>query len=389
MSDANPAPTPTPPTGERAPRWVRRLVVGIFVGLAVAYYGRGVIASLRPLFITLLMSLFLSFAIEPAVNRLERAGVRRGIGTGAVFAAILVAVAGFGFAMATVLSEQITEFADDIPAYLEDVGDWLDDTFGIEGATDDLIADYESGSLAERFTAFADDLARFGATIVNLLFQSFTIALFTFYLVAEGPYLRRQVCSLLPENRQREVLELWDLAIEKTGGYIASRAILAILSSLAHWFVFTLADVPSPLPLALWVGVMSQFIPVIGTYIAGVLPVVIGFIHDPTTGIWALVFVVLYQQIENYVFAPRITAQTMEIHVALAFGAVIAGAAVLGAVGALLSLPAAATIQAFVSTYVRRHEVNEAVMLESRRRRGLGGVPIRARGGRKPPPAAP
>jgi predicted PurR-regulated permease PerM len=369
---------------ERAPRWVTRLVLGIFAGGVILYYGRGVVASLRPLLLMLLLSLFLSFAIEPAVNRLERAGVRRGVGTITVFGLVFLALVGFGVAMATVLSEQITDFADDVPGYLRDFGDWLEETFGIEGATDDLIADYESGDLADRFTNFADDLARFGATIVNLLFQVFTIALFTFYLVAEGPALRRQVCSLLPANRQREVLELWDLAIEKTGGYIASRAILAILSSLAHWLVFAAVGVPSPLALALWVGIMSQFIPVIGTYLAGSLPIVIGFIADPATGLWALIFVVVYQQVENYVFAPRITAQTMEIHVALAFGAVIAGAAVLGPVGALLSLPAAATIQAFVSSYLRRHEVNEAVLLESRRRRGLGGVPIRT----KRPPTA-
>ena len=65
----------------------------------------------------------------------------------------------------------------------------------------------------------------------------------------------------------------------------------------------------------------------------------------------------LYQQLENYVFAPRITARTMELHPALAFGAAIAGGAVLGAVGALLALPAAAMIQALVSNAGTRYEV--------------------------------
>jgi predicted PurR-regulated permease PerM len=392
MSDTPAPPTPatSPTTGDRpAPRWVRRLVVGVFVGLVLLYYGRGVLASLRPLLLMLVLSLFLSFAIEPAVNRMERSGVRRGAGTGIVFLVILVAMTGFGFAMATVLAEQVQSFADDVPRYLRDIGDWLERNFGVEGATDDLIAEYESGNLAERFTAFADDLARFGATVVNLLFQTFTIALFTFYLVAEGPVLRRQICSLLPANRQREVLELWDLAIEKTGGYIASRAILAIISTFAHWLAFGIIDLPSPLALALWVGVMSQFIPVIGTYLAGALPFAIGLLDDPGTGLWVLAFVVVYQQIENYLLAPRITAQTMEIHVALAFGAVIAGAAVLGPVGALLSLPAAATIQAFVSTYVRRHEVAEDVLAASRTRRGLEGVPVRTRRRSDGAPAGP
>ena len=74
---------------------------------------------------------------------------------------------------------------------------------------------------------------------------------------------------------------MWDVAISKTGGYIYSRALLSALSFVFHWVVFALIGVPSPLPLALWVAVVSQFVPVVGTYIAGILPVVITFLDSP------------------------------------------------------------------------------------------------------------
>jgi predicted PurR-regulated permease PerM len=168
------------------------------------------------------------------------------------------------------------------------------------------------------------------------------------------------------------VLRAWNLAIEKTGGFIASRAVLAVVSALAHWIAFAIIGVPFPLPLALWVGVLSQFIPVIGTYIAGALPVVIALLDSPTAGLWTLAFVVLYQQIENYLLLPRVTAHTMEMHVAVAFGAVIVGTALLGPVGAILALPAAATGQAFVSSYVNLHEVDEEMLADSTRSRRSG-----------------
>jgi predicted PurR-regulated permease PerM len=175
------------------------------------------------------------------------------------------------------------------------------------------------------------------------------------------------VCSLLPQARQRQVVEAWDIAIEKTGGYLASRAILAALSATAHAIAFAVIGVPFPVPLGIWVGLLSQFIPVIGTYLAGALPVLIAVIDNPAHGLWALVFVVVYQQIENYLFLPRITARTMELHVAVAFGSVIAGAAILGPVGAVLSLPAAATIQAVASGWAGRHEVDEELLAERER----------------------
>ena len=85
--------------------------------------------------------------------------------------------------------------------------------------------------------------------------------------------------------------------------------------------------------------------------------------------------VAAYQQVENYVLAPRITAHTMQLHVAVAFGAVIAGSAVLGVVGALLALPAAATIQSVIAAEAERHEVAEHLIAESSLRRRQGERP--------------
>ncbi|MGE4566492.1 MAG: AI-2E family transporter, partial [Acidimicrobiales bacterium] len=371
------------PALSRPPRWVIQSILVALIGYGLLGYVLSMISSLRSLFIILLVSLFLSFAIEPAVNRMENLRVRRGVATGIMFLLILGAIGGFGVAVGALLAEQLTEFSDNIPTYLADIDTFLEDQFGVEEATADLRANYEDGAIASYLSSFADDLARFGSTVVNVLFQLFTIGLFTFYLVAEGPKLRRSVCSLLSAQKARQVLVVWDLAIAKTGGYILSRAALAIIAGVVHWVAFEFINLPSALALALWVGVVSQFIPVIGTYIAGVLPVVVGLLDEPSTGLWALVIIVVYQQLENYFFAPRITAHTMEIHPAVAFGSVIAGNAMLGVVGALLALPFAATLQAVISASAERYEVDEETLRESRERRGRGRGRKRRGRGRK------
>ena len=360
------------PDGRSLPPWARRAILSLLVGVAALYYLRGLLEALRPLILVLLVAFFLSFALEPAVNRLERVGLRRGLGTALVMVALVAALGGFGIQVGSLLAEQVTEFSENVPAYLSDVDEWLEDSFGIENATADLRADYDTGALASWLGDVADDLARFGTTVVNVLFQLFTVGLFTFYLVAEGPKLRRLVCSFIAERHQRHVLEVWDLAIEKTGGYILSRSVLALGSSLVHWAAFEIIGLPSALALALWVGIMSQFIPVVGTFIAGALPLVIALLGEPVDGLWVVVVIAVYQQIENYILGPRITSHTMQLHVAVAFGSVIAGAAVLGVVGALLALPAAATIQAVIAAEAERHEVAEHLQEASSQRRGHG-----------------
>ena len=342
--------------GRTMPAWAKRAIVWFWLGGLGAFYAVGVVRALRTLLVVLLVSLFVAFALEPAVNAMARRGVRRGLGTAIVFAVVTVLAAAFSAVVGTALASETNYLIDKAPGYIDDIGGWLDDTFGIELEFDTLKDEFlAGGGLQDLAGRFADDVLNVGATVASLLFQVFTVALFTFYLVAEGPKLRRIVSSRLSERRAAIVTEIWDLAMNKTGGYMYSRTILALISALVHWIAFVLLDVPSPVALAMWVGVMSQFIPAIGAYIAGVLPVLVALLHEPRTGLWVLIVILVYQQLENYFLSPRITAHTMEIHVALAFGSVIAGTALLGIVGAFLALPVAATAQAFISSWLDQH----------------------------------
>lgn len=77
-----------------------------------------------------------------------------------------------------------------------------------------------------------------------------------------------------------------------------------------------------------------------------------------------LIFIVAYQQIENYIFAPKISEKALEMNPAVAFVVVLGFGAVFGALGAFLALPVAATIQAVMSTYLQRHELIDETLLD-------------------------
>lgn len=377
MDDAQTAEAPAGRDRDRMPGWILRAVLLFWIAYASLRVVESVLHALRGLIITVLVSLFLSFAIEPAVNWLARRNWRRGPATGLVFLALLSVTGLFVTVMGSLVVNQARDFIDEAPAYVQDIEDWANDRFDANIEFDDVISDLKDPQGTAR--QFANDLAgnvvSFSVRALGVVFQIFTVILFTFYLVADGPRLRRAICSVLPPDRQRNVLRAWELAIEKTGGYLYSRVLLAGLSALAHWIALSIIGVPYALALALWVGVISQFIPVVGTYLAGALAVLIAVLNDPVDGVWTLGTVVVYQQIENYLFAPRVTAHTLSIHPAVAFACVIAGAGLIGPVGALLALPAAAVIQAFISTIGERHEVVESELTADRTRRARGRPP--------------
>lgn len=337
------------------PSWIFRAILMFWGVYAALILGQSVAVRLQSLLIMLLISLFLSLALEPAVNALERRGMRRGLATGLLLLALTLLTVVFLAAIGALLAKQITSLVERAPDYVAKLEERANKSFGSKIDTQ-AIRD-KITSTDGPFKSIASSIVGWSTTLLSGIFQLLGVALFTFYMVAEGPKMRRVLCARLQPGMQERVLEAWDVAMDKTGGYIYSRALLAFFSALAHWCVMLVLHVPYSLALALWVGLVSQFLPVVGTYLAGALPILVALADHPSRALWLLGFVVLYQQFENYVLLPRITARTMELHAAVAFGAAIAGGAVLGPVGAILALPLAASVQSFLTMYGQRHEL--------------------------------
>ncbi len=385
-----------PADGPRGmPPWLPRvflLAAATVTGLLAAFW---VLERLQGLLTVLLVSLFLAFAIEPAVNWLALRGMRRGPATGLVFLVLTALVFGFLWTLGALLVDQVTTLVKNAPEYADRGVEWINHTFHQDLSSTDIqkYATDWSSTLEGYLTGLAGNVWGIGTAALGALFQGLGILLFTYYFAADGPRIRTAVCSLLPPRRQRHVLRAWDIAVAKTGGYIYSRGLLALASTLAHYVILRILDVPSAFALALWVGVVSQFIPTVGTYLAGALPVIVGLVHGPSTALWILGFIVLYQQFENYVLQPRITATTLDMHPAVAFGAVLAGAALLGATGALLAIPVTATVQAFAGAYIRRYDVPADVEADiertsgppKRRRKFARQLTLRLAGRHNPP----
>ncbi len=358
---------------ERRPRtgrepWLTPLRLLSLVGVLLATYAAlGIIRALRNILLMLLVSLFLSFAMEPAVQYLGRRGWRRGPATIVVFVGLVLGIVAAFASIAPLLANQVIALVNSVPRSVDEVNQLLNRL--PLPFTPDLAAspDFQleiaqfgrefGGELRGFLLGAAGSVVDIGLSAFGAIFQLLTVALVTFYLVADGPRLRRVLARPLVADRQREMLAIWELAVAKTGGYVYSRVLLALACAVLHAMFLVVIGVPYPVPLGLWVGITSAFVPVVGTYLGGILLVLVAAVNEPLDALWVAIFLVGYQQVENYFLAPRVQARTMDVHPAVAFVSVVIGGALLGAVGALLALPATAIIQALLSTYIRRHEL--------------------------------
>lgn len=362
----------TSDTTGRRPDWRLAVTVaaGVAGGLMIVDLVQGILVRLYDLLVTLTVALFVSFAIEPAVQWLDQRGVRRGLSTAMVFLVGLLLFGGFVAAMAPLIIDQATTLVQQGPTVFSDLAEQARNLPGEFGESVAVWLEEQRNMLPSRLPEIAPRLAGgalgFGRTLFGSLLQLLTAALVSFYLAADGPRLRRTLSSRMSPASQKEFLGVWNLAIAKTGGYLYSRLLTAVVSAAFHVLAFTLIDVPYATALGVWVGIVSSVIPVIGTYLAGVVPLVVAVANNPADGLWVLGAIVVYQQVENYLVVPRITAETLSLHPAVAFVSVLMGGALLGPIGALLALPAAAIGAALVTAYGERHEVVEHGLTEQR-----------------------
>jgi predicted PurR-regulated permease PerM len=338
----------------------RRLFM-VLVGAALAVLAiRWLVQELSSFLTIIFMAAFLSFALEPAVSWLVKRGWKRGAATGAMLAAVFFAGV---LLLALIVPAVVTGFKqliDSAPQLVDRLVGWLH-LIGIKNvSTDNLISELQAN--ADKVVSAAQGIAGglilgVATSILGALFKVATVGLFTFYFVAEGPRLRRAILSMTPPERQERLLFVWEQAITQTGGYFYSRLLLAVINGSGMYVVLRVNGVPFAAPLAIFEGIVAEFIPIIGTYIGGALPVLVAFLTGIGPGLWAAGYIVVYQQLENYILSPRLTARTMSLHPAIAFAAALIGGAIGGLLAAFLALPVAGVIQAAIVEYSKPYEV--------------------------------
>lgn len=346
---------------------LRRVAMLVLVIAAIVWFLRFVLEDAGGVLFTIIMAFALSVAMEPAVGFFARRGMKRGLATGLIMLAALVGIVIFSLIFGNLLITQLAELAKSLPNLITSAIDWANKQFGtdfsLQGILDGI--GLTPGAIASWAAGAAGGILGFVFSFLGSIFNVFTLLLFTYYLSADAPRLRRWIAKFLPRSAQKVNSDLWDTAIQKAGGYVAARLVLAFINGSTTALVLYLIGMPYWLPLGIWTGVVAQFVPTIGTYIAIALPVLIGLLSsDPKDGIIALVWALLYQQVENLTIEPRISAKAVDLHPAVSFGAVMLGASLFGAAGALLAVPVAAIVMSFIETYAPTYDVVEDPALE-------------------------
>ena len=309
----------------------------------------------KSLIFDLFVAVVLSALAEPVVYRLSLKISRKASALVAV-SLILLLIGATLFSIIPIMVQEIYFLSSQLPTYFDNFINYLNvEGFAISSQSLDLETQFNSlikdyGSTVGSSVVFA------GQGLLRTLGHIFIIFFFTYYLISEGDGWRVKLKESLPNSVSTSIDQVWTIGVSKAGGFIVAKVILGVLASIVLSVSFLIIGLPSPIALGVAAGILSQLIPVVGTFLGGLVP----FIASISLGTSAMVATVLvlfiYQIVENYLVSPRVTKSTMEIHPAIAVFATLFGAYTLGGVGAILALPVAATVQGVIGTVLKNRK---------------------------------
>ena len=320
---------------------VAALVVG---GLYFVYLIREVIGLI-------MISVFFALAISPAVERLRRIGAPRWVSIIGVYFAIAAAIFGIGLLIVPPLIDGIDGLSEDLPGYVDDLREnetfrEYDDQYDITSSLEDQAAE-----LPSRLVDAAGTLRDVTVGVFSSFIQLFSILVITFFLLIEGRRILEFAYRQMPPERESRVRKVADDISDAISGYVFGNFVISVLAGTVTYVTLTILDVPFAIPLAITFA-FFDLIPLVGATIGGILVgIVVALTSFPVGLIVWLAVLFLYQQVENNLIQPVVYGQAVQIHPLIVIIAILIGAALLGILGALIAIPAAAAIQAAIRDY--------------------------------------
>ncbi|MBT9254191.1 AI-2E family transporter [Phycicoccus sp. MAQZ13P-2] len=310
------------------------LAVGLWTGLA----------RLATTITILLVAFFLALALDPVVEKLSERWLPRPVAVTAVFGGLLLVLAAIASLVLPTVVVQGSALAARTPEYVGDLLDarWVRELDRHYDVIDRLQTELVSKLTDQSFVeGLLGGLLGAGRAVLSGTFQVLTVLVLTLYLLVSMPRVKTAAYALVPMSRRPRVVALSEEIMRRVGAYAGGQVLIATLNAVLSYVMLSIVGVPYPAVLAVTVGLLG-LIPMVGATLGAAIVTLVAFFDEPQKALVVVVYYVVYQQVENYVIAPRVMQQTVSVPGTVTVVAALAGGALLGVLGALLAIPVAA-----------------------------------------------
>ena len=303
----------------------------------------------------LVIAAFLAIAVSGPVAVLAR-HMRKGFAIAIVYSSLVAFPIVLILLFVPPLVGEVEELVDNLPEYAADVTTFVNENETLSNLNEDYditgTIEEEAKKLPSELGGATKALSDIGVGLISSIFALVTIFILSIFMVASGAsWIERFLGSQAPERRER-LRRAFEHIAGAIGGYVGGALVQATLAGVVSFVVLTILGAPFAGALAL-IMAFGDLIPVVGATIAAVLVgIVLLFVNFPVALIVWIIFAIVYQQVENYVIQPRIQGRAVSVEPIVIIVAVLFGSTLFGVMGALLAIPAAASIQIAIREYL-------------------------------------
>jgi predicted PurR-regulated permease PerM len=327
------------PMNRRSPFFVGMAAAA---GVAVTYGLVELLIRARSVLVLIGLALFIAAGLDPAVNWLTRRRLPRWTAVIVILLIVAAVVAGFVASAIPPLTAQVTALVHELPHYLTTLKDHnselgkLNSRFQIQQRLTKL--------LSTKGTALAGGVLGAGALVLSAASSMLVVIVLVVYFLAAMPRIKLFLYRLAPQSRRSRVILIGDEIFVKVGGYMLGNFLTSLIAGAGTWAWLQIVGVPYPLLLALLVALLD-LIPVIGSTVGGAIVSLVALTVSLPVAVATLAFYIAYRLAEDYLIVPRIMGRTVEVPAVVTVVAVLLGGALMGLIGALVAIPAAAALR--------------------------------------------
>ena len=325
-------------------RWAALGTLSV-LGVLLAGYG---IYLVRGILVLLFIALFLAVSLDPPVRWLIGKGVRRSLAVTIVMSLLVLLFGFFVWSMVPPLVDQGGKLVDDLPDYLRRLSA---DSAGAREVTDRYhLTDRLNSLLGALPGRLVSGAAGSLQQALGVGASMLTVLVLAIYIMADLPRLRLGAVGLFPPGRRPQIAQILDVVVDKVGGYMIGNIVVSLFAGVSTFACLRITQVPFALPLAVIVAI-TDLIPMVGATIGAAICVIVSIFATEVwpTGVVVLIFFIVYQQVENYLIAPRVLRNAVDLSAMGVLVSALIGGALLGLVGTVMAIPIAATVKVLLS----------------------------------------
>ena len=301
--------------------------------------------------------------IEKLFKKVPKLAVRRAFSLTLTLILFAALIAGIIVLMLPQLGEAIESFAMQLPAFFEDVHDWLVgylekhpdlqewvakntnfenmDWSALAQSVGSVLSNGMGNLVGSAFSA----IVGVGYGIVNAVI-SFVFAIYCLLrkevLARQG---RRIVYSFLPERIGDEIIRILRMANSTFYKFVTGQCVEAVILGLMFGITMSILGMPYAWLISVIVGV-TALVPVVGAIMGGFIGGFLILVAEPDLVLWYLAMFLILQQIEGNIIYPRVVGSSVGLPGMWVLVAVAVGGDLMGVGGMLLMVPVASLLYA-------------------------------------------